>query len=135
MSDIYTHIGTTSDDLTITLDMGELFQIIMREFGVEAMLDAMTAEYGCEADIQNWVAENINSGHIDRIVLDACPMCGHHGSNNDDNAVVRIEHKAIAEAGQYRVVCDFSRGGCGASGGWRTLKHEGIATWNSRAAI
>lgn len=32
------------------------------------------------------------------------------------------------------VICDYTRGGCGASTGWKRTKKEIVATWNTRTA-
>ena len=37
------------------------------------------------------------------------------------------------ECGYYTVVCDFNKGGCGASSGYRATKKEAIEAWNRRA--
>lgn len=73
-----------------------------------------------------------------RIILKPCPFCGSETAleiatlaeiNCTDE-----EEATEAELEQYAVVCNYSRGGCGAStGGICESEEEAAARWNTRA--
>lgn len=57
-----------------------------------------------------------------------CPFCGHWavlGNNESDE-----DYNAYFP--YFQVVCDFNKGGCGASGGFRKTIDEAIDAWNER---
>lgn len=55
-----------------------------------------------------------------------CPFCG------SDEAVYVYRDEGEDYDGGYRVVCDFTIGGCGASSGCGETPKEAIAKWNRR---
>lgn len=64
-----------------------------------------------------------------------CPFCG------STTAPVRIARKDAdwlcadeCQGKGHFVICDYTRGGCGASTGWKRTKKEIVATWNTRTA-
>lgn len=59
-----------------------------------------------------------------------CQFCGSCEAPRVEE-VTNVQHIAC---GNYRVVCDFTRGGCGASSGSRRSKAEAIDAWNTRAS-
>lgn len=63
--------------------------------------------------------------------LKKCPFCGNidvfvaqdweiEGNNPEDGS------------GYYAVICDYRKGGCGASGGYRETIDEAQIAWNNR---
>lgn len=62
--------------------------------------------------------------------LRRCPFCG------NENLVV-LEESTDSEIYEniinYAVCCDFHRGGCGATSGYRISEEEAIEAWNKRA--
>lgn len=78
-----------------------------------------------------------------------CPFCGKTGTASIETAqsceeCVNFENEELCPAYEpygpnndtcpYKaVVCVCSRGGCGASGGWKPSVEEAIIAWNMRA--
>lgn len=61
--------------------------------------------------------------------LPACPFCGRMNT-------VRLSESTEDDEDlepSYAVVCDFTMGGCGASGGYAQDEDEAIAAWSQRA--
>ena len=52
--------------------------------------------------------------------LKPCPFC--------KKEVARIWE----DEGDFTVVCDWGKGGCGASGGYRGTEEEAVKAWNRR---
>lgn len=69
--------------------------------------------------------------------LEPCPFCG--GTNIFVGTIAEIEAQCedhedyLDNSGLYSVVCDYTKGGCGASSGHYRDKEEAIAKWNRRA--
>lgn len=66
--------------------------------------------------VQKWSDE-----HSETSELKACPFCG-----KTDCVYINEDNKL------YQVVCDYTRGGCGASSGYIDTKEEAIENWNKR---
>lgn len=64
------------------------------------------------------------------IELKDCPFCG------KDILVVSREDEAYGKAknknGYFAVCCNFNKGGCGSTGGYRKTKEEAVEVWNKR---
>ena len=71
----------------------------------------------------NGIADGTNG-----ITLRECPHCG-----NTEALTVKHCDGPGENPDQSRVVCDFTKGGCGASGGVRYTEVEAIEAWNTRA--
>jgi len=71
----------------------------------------------------NGIADGTNG-----ITLRECPHCG-----NTEALTVKHCDGPGENPDQSRVVCDFTKGGCGASGGVRYTEVEAIEAWNARA--
>jgi len=71
----------------------------------------------------NGIADGTNG-----ITLRECPHCG-----NTEALTVKHCDGPGENPDQSRVVCDFTKGGCGASGGVRYTEAEAIEAWNDRA--
>lgn len=56
--------------------------------------------------------------------LKPCPFCG--------GTVVDVANEEYATRIYYYVVCNYSKGGCGANGGVCTTETEAIEAWNRR---
>ena len=82
------------------------------------------------------------NGITSEAALLPCPYCG------GDCATVISEWQEYLDkwgdefdesglgCSDYRaVVCDVTKGGCGAIGGWREWEKEAIEAWNTRAAV
>lgn len=70
----------------------------------------------------------------------SCPFCGKSVAVIMDDYGECLERwgdefdESGLEATDYKaVVCSFSDGGCGASGGWRKTEEEAVEAWNRRA--
>lgn len=63
--------------------------------------------------------------------LRCCPFCG----SKVAPYVTRYWDEAIRDYRefQWHVVCNFNKGGCGASSGVRGAEHLAIGLWNRRA--
>ena len=61
--------------------------------------------------------------------LTPCPFCG-------NEKLVILEESTDSEIYEniinYAVCCDFHRGGCGATSGYRISEEEAIEAWNKR---
>lgn len=81
--------------------------------------------------------------NIDDIELDRCPFCGRRKavfsdvqdcelcSNFEDEVCPAYEPGT--DCGVRFVVCDMSKGGCGASTGWFRTKEAAAIAWNRRS--
>lgn len=67
--------------------------------------------------------------------LKPCPFCG--GANLSISDCVELgecENFIRCRSNTFvAVVCDYNKGGCGASGGYYETETEAIAAWNRRA--
>lgn len=67
--------------------------------------------------------------------LKPCPFCG--GTKIVIDGCKGLEECKLFEECDdeefYAVVCDFTQGGCGASGGYRETKEQAITAWNKRS--
>lgn len=63
--------------------------------------------------------------------LKPCPFCG-----SEVQLYISQDCDDIEQSADYCYVvgCDFTEGGCGASGGHRITEEAAIASWNSRAS-
>lgn len=59
--------------------------------------------------------------------LKPCPFCG-----SEPTLMVRKGKDGWRD--RYYVLCDYSDGGCGASGGWYHYATEAIEVWNRRVS-
>jgi hypothetical protein len=57
----------------------------------------------------------------------ACPFCG-----NVTSLTVILNTCDDEYCKSYAVLCDYTHGGCGATGGYRESDKEAIAVWNLR---
>lgn len=73
-----------------------------------------------------------------------CPHCGRPGrlsTCKDVETCVNVEHCPSYEhyypptAEMYTVVCDFTKGGCGACGGYYLDEEKAIEAWNKRMPV
>lgn len=62
--------------------------------------------------------------------LKPCPFCG--GTNLFLGSEKEIEQLDGGREEYFAVVCDFTKGGCGACSGYRKGKEEAIEAWNKR---
>lgn len=72
--------------------------------------------------------------NINKIELKPCPFCG--GQNIDLDSCKGLEERENYEAcgAQYdAIVCNWKKGGCGASSGYYPKLEKAIEAWNSRA--
>ena len=73
-------------------------------------------------EIEKWQANKMNE-------LKPCPFCG-------NEKLVILEESTDSEIYEniinYAVCCDFHRGGCGATSGYRISEEEAIEAWNKR---
>ena len=81
---------------------------------------------------------------MSEIKLRPCPMCGkdvaeitnaHNLENcaNFESEDCPCEHyEDTGECAYYSVVCDFTKGGCGCTGGFRITLEEAVKAWNRR---
>lgn len=69
-----------------------------------------------------------------RAIEQPCSFCGQIKSlivGDHDRICGGIDPECVLEG--YAVCCDFSQGGCGATGGYRRTVAEAIKMWNRRA--
>jgi len=59
--------------------------------------------------------------------LKPCPMCGNNG------LIICEENETSDYSFGISVVCDMTKGGCGAQSGFRLSEAEAITAWNARA--
>ncbi|WP_371378843.1 Lar family restriction alleviation protein [Sporomusa aerivorans] len=68
------------------------------------------------------------------IELKNCPFCG--GNEIDFSDCKRLEDcerfECCDEKEYVLVVCNFSKGGCGASSGYFDTKEKAVSAWNRR---
>lgn len=65
-----------------------------------------------------------------------CPFCGKTDATTITTCVEMAEcenFEGCEVNGYYTVVCDFNKGGCGASCGYAPTKKEAEEKWNKRA--
>lgn len=72
--------------------------------------------------------------------LKPCPFCGRKVATCDTVAAVSLtdvgETDYEWESRHYVVVCDYKKGGCGASTGkWYTAPEKAIEAWNRRGGF
>lgn len=69
--------------------------------------------------------------------LPPCPFCGKTStlgvySDIDMMGSDEYEQEDVVSDLSYCVNCDFNKGGCGATGGFRGSKVEAVAVWTTR---
>ena len=64
--------------------------------------------------------------------LAKCPFCGKEVATIVDQYELNDYHEDEIAERMYTVVCDFSNGGCGATGGFRTNEYYAALQWNTR---
>lgn len=67
--------------------------------------------------------------------LRECPFCGKQVTvvSDCEEASCETSNCDICGCRKYQIVCDFTQGGCGSSGGFHTTEEGAIAAWNRRA--
>jgi Lar family restriction alleviation protein len=67
--------------------------------------------------------------------LKPCPFCGKEvavfTTCKEEEDCAKFE--VCEDVGYLCIVCDFNKGGCGASGGYHETREEAIDAWNRRA--
>jgi Lar family restriction alleviation protein len=65
--------------------------------------------------------------------LKPCPFCGKAEIIVlDANEIIEVETEQWGNNPYHAAVCDFNKGGCGATGGYRETVTEASETWNRR---
>ena len=71
--------------------------------------------------------------------LKPCPFCGEcaHVRIADSNEMEGVgpSDEGYTSNPYHAVVCSFTDGGCGASGGYRSTEREAIEAWNRRPTV
>lgn len=64
-----------------------------------------------------------------------CPFCGKNAASiSTAKGMEECENfERCIDCAYVTVVCDFNKGGCGASSGYRCTEEEAILAWNERA--
>ena len=58
--------------------------------------------------------------------IEPCPFCGYK------KPVLMTRHGQDGWRDRFYVLCDYTLGGCGASGQWNHYADEAIEAWNRR---
>lgn len=67
-----------------------------------------------------------------------CAYCGSIESLDITSPIEEWDHEEYGpcpHGESYAVVCNFTKGGCGCTGGYRVKKDDAIEAWNRRAPI
>lgn len=71
----------------------------------------------------------------EKIELKPCPFCG--GQNIDIDSCKGLEgcenFEECSSSQYHAIVCNWNKGGCGASSGYYPILEEAIKAWNRRA--
>lgn len=73
---------------------------------------------------------------MSEVRLKPCPFCGSVESLKIASAMDMEECENFEQCGQcsyLTIVCDFNKGGCGATSGFRISEEKAIEAWNRRA--
>lgn len=98
--------GFDFDELTEIFDSGNIYEVMSTNTAYEA-----------KEKIEAWEK---------REKLKPCPLCG-------SAAALEIDEDRTDGYENYAIRCNYNKGGCGTTGGYRETKEKAIELWNKRS--